>query len=90
MLTGTCGCKPCTTVTLYGSFVAVAAYDFEMPVSYTRRFSDLCGVCSKIAPTLFSFSSVCIRFLANSLSRSDPVDLTFLNKFMDALGLEPH
>jgi hypothetical protein len=77
-----CGCKVRTTASLYGwslsSFVAVAADDFEMPVSYVRHFSDFCGVHFNPAPISYSFFSVSMRcFLAGFLPRSDAVDLTF-------------
>jgi hypothetical protein len=83
LLTGSRGCKAWTTVFFYGrslsSFIALAADDFEMPVSCARRLNDLCGVCSNLDLNSSSFSSLSsLRFLAGILSRSDPVDLTLL------------
>jgi hypothetical protein len=47
LLAGSRGCKT-RTVFLYGrslsSFVALAADDFEMPVSCARRLNDFCDV----------------------------------------------
>jgi hypothetical protein len=63
---------------LYGqsvsSFVALAADDFETPVSCAGQLSDFRGVCSHLAHILSSFSLVTTpRFLAG-----DPVELTLL------------
>jgi hypothetical protein len=45
------------------SCVAVLALDLDTPVSTARRFSDFLGICSSLAPTSSSFSSVRTRSL---------------------------
>jgi hypothetical protein len=93
------GCKTWTTVTLHGrslsikqlhgrslsSFITNSADNIEMMFSYARHLCDFCDVCYNLVLILSSSSLVNTQqFFAAYLSRSDPVDLTILIKFMDA------
>jgi hypothetical protein len=62
----------------------MAADEFEKLVSCARHPSYFCDMCSNLDPFSSSFSSVSTSLLLCFLSRSDPKDLTFFNKFMDA------